>query len=34
MKDKSSTFLGDGQRVIQYIGNDIDCEKETLNLND
>ncbi|XP_049378139.1 uncharacterized protein LOC125842903 [Solanum stenotomum] len=33
-KDKSSTFLVNGKRVKHYFGNDIDREKESLNLND
>ncbi|KAK4730246.1 hypothetical protein R3W88_023234 [Solanum pinnatisectum] len=33
-KDKSSTFLVNGQRVKHYFGNDVDRELEALTLND
>ncbi|XP_015161835.1 uncharacterized protein [Solanum tuberosum] len=33
-KNKSSTFLVNGQRVKHYFGNDVDLEQEELTLND
>ncbi|XP_049364727.1 uncharacterized protein LOC125829556 [Solanum verrucosum] len=33
-KDKSSTFLVNGQRVKHYLRNDVDRELEALTLND
>jgi len=33
-KDKSSTFLVNGQRVKHYFGNDMDRELKALTLND
>ncbi|XP_049375498.1 uncharacterized protein LOC125840573 [Solanum verrucosum] len=33
-KDKSFTFLVNGQRFKRYFGNDVDCELEELTLND
>ncbi|KAK4737465.1 hypothetical protein R3W88_001162 [Solanum pinnatisectum] len=33
-KDKSSTFLVNGQRVKHYFGNNVDHEHEALTLND
>lgn len=33
-KDKSSTFLINGQRVKHYSGNDVDHEQKVLTLND
>ncbi|XP_015169056.1 uncharacterized protein [Solanum tuberosum] len=33
-KDKSFTFLVNGQRVKHYFGNDVDCELQVLTLND
>jgi len=35
LKDKTGlTFLVNGQRVKHYFGEDLDCDREALELND